>query len=114
MFQDSYPNTYILFVCLFFLQIAYIMLISSGVDISNVNSCELKSALDFIKLNYTSHPCQNNAIKQMSGELLGWGIGELCLNTVLFISILCTCLWQFSKRRVILVVLFICVSNPFI
>ena len=88
-----------------YFQMTAIALISSSVHCKNVKPCELQTALDFIYLKYTTHPCKYSAIKEMSSGFLGLGIILLCWNAILFLLTMCICWWKFGEKKQIIAVL---------
>lgn len=67
---------------------AVIALIYSSAKSTYAKPCELQTALDFIYLEDSTH-CKYNAIKEMSGGLLTFGIFVLCWNTLRLVLTTC-------------------------
>lgn len=67
---------------------AVIALIYSSAKSTYAKPCELQTALDFIYLKDSTH-CKYNAIKEMSGGLLTFGIFVLCWNTLRLVLTTC-------------------------
>lgn len=93
-----------IFICLYiFFQISAIMLISSSSHISNVKPCELKTALDYIKLEFTPHPCKHNSMKEFDTEMLIVGIINFLIHWILFYSLLLIFLFHRNKLKLKLI-----------
>ncbi|XP_078327031.1 uncharacterized protein LOC111123324 [Crassostrea virginica] len=90
------------------LMVAAIALISSSVDISMGNSCELKEALDLISLNYAPF-CKYNATIEESGKVFVWGIAVFCGHSILFLVILSACMWPSENKRIGFLIIYIVV-----
>nr|XP_022321290.1 tetraspanin-18-like isoform X2 [Crassostrea virginica] len=88
------------------LMVAAIALISSSVDISTGNPCELKEALDLISLNYAPF-CKYNATIEESGKVFGWGIAVFCGHSILFLVILSACMWPSENKRIGFLIIYI-------
>ena len=72
----------------FLFQITSIVLITSTTHIDKAPRCDLKKALDFLDLKYTSQPCKYNGVKEISNELFKLGKGVLSWNFIVFIGTL--------------------------
>ena len=88
------------------------MLIASSIHILNIQPCELKTALDSLYLNDTSHPCKYNAIKEMCGgsQLIAFGSVQLFWNVVSFLVVLRMCMWESTHRNLGFMIFYIVVS----
>ena len=89
------------YLCFHF-QVTVIILIVSSALCTKVKPCELQTALDFIFVKYTTHPCKYNAIKDMSSGILALGISMLCWIVLLFVQTIYVYFGKIEeKKRVI-------------
>ena len=76
-----------------------IILIVSSALCKEVKPCELQTALDFIFLKYTTHPCKYNAIKNMSGGFLALGISMSCWTVLYFVQTIYVCFRKIEEKK---------------
>nr|XP_022323077.1 uncharacterized protein LOC111124493 isoform X2 [Crassostrea virginica] len=90
------------------LMVAAIALISSSIDISMGNPCELKEALDLISLNYAPF-CKYNSIIEESDTVFDWGVAAFCCHSILFLVILSACMWPSENKKIGFLIIYIVV-----